>query len=50
MFVPLKSLASGLGSERGNQLGGLRLADFGLEEGLLRAESSEPEGGCSPAR
>lgn len=50
VFVPLKSLASGLGSEQGNQWGGLRPADIGLEEGLLGEESSEPEAGCSPVR
>lgn len=50
VFVPLKPLASGLGSEQGNQWGGLRPADLGLEEGPLGAESSEPEAGCGPVR
>ena len=50
VFVPPKPLASGLGSKQGNQWEGLRSADLGLEEGLLGAESSEPEAGCGPVR
>lgn len=39
IFVPPEISASGLGSEQGNQCGGLRPADLGLEEGPLGAES-----------
>lgn len=48
--VPLKFLASELGSEHGNQWGGLRPADIDLEEGSLGEESLEPEAGCGPGR
>ena len=48
--VPLKFLASELGSEQGNQWGGLRPADIDLEEGSLGEESLEPEAGCGPGR